>query len=155
LTTASVPSRAEILLELTEEEAGESGHKGHAAWLASGLKIQEMQYGFHSFLSKKSNFDTKKMHRLLLQALVRKIGSHLTPDQKRDIVLRHSWLQDKVDTFQNQAGSMLHAVSNDAMTPGLMTIHKKYTPVSNLMVLVKKMMMGTIWLLKNTIKCNC
>jgi hypothetical protein len=44
---------------------------------------------------------------------VRKIGSHPTPDQKRDIVLRRSRLQDKVDTFQKQAGSMLHVVSND------------------------------------------
>src|SRR3981081_2890470 len=40
---ASVPSRAEILLELTEKEIGTSGHRGHTAWLASGLKIQEMQ----------------------------------------------------------------------------------------------------------------
>ncbi|KAI0260401.1 hypothetical protein BGY98DRAFT_929679, partial [Russula aff. rugulosa BPL654] len=38
-----LPSRAEILLELTKEEIDASGHKGHAAWLASGLKIQEMQ----------------------------------------------------------------------------------------------------------------
>jgi len=36
------------------------------------------------------------------------------PDQKRDIALRHSRLQDKVDGFQEQAGSMLHAASNDA-----------------------------------------
>jgi hypothetical protein len=55
-----------------------------------------------------------KTHRLSLQALVRKIGSHPTLDQKRDITLRHSRLQDKVDTFQKQAGSMLHIVSNDA-----------------------------------------
>jgi hypothetical protein len=54
-----------------------------------------------------------KTHRLLLQALVRKIGSYPTPDQKRDITLRHSQLQDKVDTFQKQAGSMLHIVSDD------------------------------------------
>jgi hypothetical protein len=43
---------------LTEKEIGESGHKGNAAWLASGLKIQEMQYGFGSFLSKTSDFDS-------------------------------------------------------------------------------------------------
>jgi len=49
---ASAPSRAEILLELTEKEIGASGHQGHAAWLASGLKIQEMQYDFDSFLRK-------------------------------------------------------------------------------------------------------
>jgi hypothetical protein len=36
------------------------------------------------------------------------------PDQKRDVALRRSWLQDKVDAFQKQAGSMLHAISNDA-----------------------------------------
>ena len=36
------------------------------------------------------------------------------PDQKRDIALRCSWLQDKVDAFQRQAGSILHAVANDA-----------------------------------------
>ena len=104
----------EILLELTEKEIGASGHKGYAAWLARRLKIQEIQYGFGSFLSKTSDFDTEKIRRLLLQALVRNIGSHPTPDQKRDIALRCSQLQDKVDTFQNQAGSMLHAVSNDA-----------------------------------------
>jgi hypothetical protein len=108
-----VPSRAEILLELTEKEVGTSGHKGHAAWLASGFKIQEIQYGFGSFLSKTSDFDTKNIHRLSLQALVRNIGSHPTPDQKRDITLRRSRLQDKVDAFQNQAGNMLHAVTND------------------------------------------
>jgi hypothetical protein len=45
---------------------------------------------------------------------VRKIGSHPTPDQKRDIALRRSQLQDKVDTFQRQAGSILHTVSNDS-----------------------------------------
>jgi hypothetical protein len=99
---------------LTENEIGTSGHKGHATWLASGLKFQEMQYGFGRFLSKTSDFDTNKICRLSLQALVRKIGSHPTPDQKKDIVLRRSQLQDKIDAFQKQAGSMLHAVSNKA-----------------------------------------
>jgi len=65
------------------------------------------------FLSKTSNIDTKKICRLSLQALVRKIGSHPTPDQKRDIALRRSRLQDRIDIFQRQAGSMLHAISND------------------------------------------
>jgi hypothetical protein len=54
------------------------------------------------------------MSRLSLQAQVRKIGAHPTPDQKRDIALRRSQLQDKVDAFQKQAGSIFHAVSNDA-----------------------------------------
>jgi hypothetical protein len=99
---------------LTENEIATSGHKGHATWLASGLKIQEMQYGFGRFLRKTFNFDAKTLSRLSLQALVRKIGSHPTPDQKRDIVLRRSQLQDKVDAFQKQAGSTLHAVSNEA-----------------------------------------
>jgi hypothetical protein len=40
---SSVPSQADILLELMEKEIRASGHKGHAAWLGSGLKIQEMQ----------------------------------------------------------------------------------------------------------------
>ena len=57
---------------------------------------------------------TRKICRLLLQALVRKIGAHPTPDQKRDIALRHSQIQDKVDAFQKQAGSVLHTVSSDA-----------------------------------------
>lgn len=57
---------------------------------------------------------TPRICRLSLQALVRKIGTHPMPDQKRDIALRRSQLQDKVDAFQKQAGSMLHAVSNDA-----------------------------------------
>ena len=44
---------------------------------------------------------------------MRKVGSQPTPDQKKDISLRHSRLQDKVDAFQRQAGNILHAVSND------------------------------------------
>jgi hypothetical protein len=31
---------------LTEKEIGGSGQKGHVAWVASGLKIQEIQYDF-------------------------------------------------------------------------------------------------------------
>ncbi len=73
-----------------------------------------MQYGFSSFLTKAPDFDTEKICRLSLQALVRKIGSHPTPDQKRDITSRRSQLQDKVYEFQKQAGSILHTVSNDA-----------------------------------------
>jgi len=45
---------------LTENEIGMSGHMGHATWLANGLKIQEMQYGFGRFLSKTFNFDANK-----------------------------------------------------------------------------------------------
>ena len=73
-----------------------------------------MQYGFGSFLCKNFDFNTNKMHRLSLQALVRKTGSHPTLDQKRDIILKRSRIQEKVDAFQMQAESMLHAVSNDA-----------------------------------------
>jgi len=98
---------------LTEKEIDISGHKGHAAWIAMGLKVQEMQYGFSSFLSEIYGSDTKKINRLLLQVLVRKLGSYPTPDQKMDITLRHSQLQVKVDGFQKQAGSILHTVSND------------------------------------------
>ena len=67
-----------------------------------------------SFLSKIFDFDTNKIHRLSLQALVRKVGTQPTPDQKKDVALRRSRLQDKVDAFQRQAGYILHAVSNDA-----------------------------------------
>jgi hypothetical protein len=59
------------------------------------------------------DFDTEEICRLSLQALIRKIGSHPTLDQKRDIALKHSQLLDKVDAFQKQAGSMLHAVSSE------------------------------------------
>src|SRR6267154_643237 len=54
------------------------------------------------------------MRRLSLHALARKIGPHPTPNQKRDITLRRSRLQDKVDSFQKQAGTTLNDVSNDA-----------------------------------------
>ena len=57
---------------------------------------------------------TKKIHRLSLQALVRKIGSCPTPDKEREIALKRSRIQDKVDAFQKQAGSVLTAVSSDA-----------------------------------------
>jgi hypothetical protein len=35
------------------------------------------------------------------------------PDQQRDIALKRSWLQEKVDTFQKQAASVLNTVSSD------------------------------------------
>jgi hypothetical protein len=44
---------------------------------------------------------------------VRGVGSQPTPDQKKDIALRHLQLQDKVDVFQRQAENILHAISND------------------------------------------
>ena len=101
---------------MTKKEIGISIHKGHAVWLASRLKFQEMQYGFSSYLSKTCGSDMKKIYRLLLQALVRsmrKLGSHPTLDQKMDITLKCSQLQDKVDGFLKQARSILHTVSND------------------------------------------
>lgn len=58
-------------------------------------------------------FDRKKTHRLHLQALVRKIGSVSTPVQQRDIALKRSRLQEKVDAFQRQAAKLLSAVSSD------------------------------------------
>ncbi|KAI9445916.1 hypothetical protein H4582DRAFT_2052055 [Lactarius indigo] len=84
-----LPSRADILLELTEKEIDTSGRKGHVAWLASGLRIQETQ--------------------LSLKALVRKIGSLPTPDQQRDITLKRARLQERVDTFQKQAANFIGA----------------------------------------------
>lgn len=54
-----------------------------------------------------------KQHRLHLQALVRKIGSCPTPVQQRDIALKHSQLQKKVDEFQKQAAKLLNAVSGN------------------------------------------
>ncbi|KAH9173120.1 hypothetical protein EDB89DRAFT_2114027 [Lactarius sanguifluus] len=87
-----LPSWAEILLELTEKEIDTSGRKGHVAWLASGLRIQETQ--------------------LSLQALVRKIGTLPTPDQQRDITLKHAQLQERIDTFQKQTANFIHASAN-------------------------------------------
>ncbi|KAH9013467.1 hypothetical protein EDB85DRAFT_1876985 [Lactarius pseudohatsudake] len=49
------PSRAEILLDLTEKEIEGSAHKGQATWLSNGLKIQETQYVFGTFPSETSD----------------------------------------------------------------------------------------------------
>ncbi|KAH9170154.1 hypothetical protein EDB89DRAFT_1908022 [Lactarius sanguifluus] len=84
-----LPSWAEILLELTEKEIDTSGRKGHVAWLASGLRIQETQ--------------------LSLQALVRKIRTLPTPDQQMDITLKCARLQERIDTFQKQTANFIHA----------------------------------------------
>ena len=118
-----------------------------------GLKVQEMQYGFSSSLSEIYGSDTKKINRLSLQALVRKLRSHPTPDQKTDITLRRSQLQVKVDRFQKQAGSIHHTVSNDADDSWADAIQEEYTLARNLMALVKKMM-GLIQPPRNAIKRN-
>ena len=43
---------------------------------------------------------------------MRKIGSHPTPDQQRDITLKRARLQDRVDAFQKQAANFIRAVSD-------------------------------------------
>ncbi|KAF8266109.1 hypothetical protein EI94DRAFT_1701995 [Lactarius quietus] len=85
------PSHAGILLELTEKEIGASGCERHATWIGTGLKIQEMQVS--------------------CQALVKKIGSHSTPDQQREVAVKRAQLQERVDTFHKQAANILQAVS--------------------------------------------
>jgi hypothetical protein len=42
---------------------------------------------------------------------VRKIGSHQTLDQQRDIALKRARLQERVETFQKQAVNILQAAS--------------------------------------------
>jgi hypothetical protein len=67
---------------------------------------------FGTFLADVSDCGCTKKQRLSLQALVKKIGSHPTPDQQRDITLRRARLQERVDTFQKQAANFIHAVSD-------------------------------------------
>jgi hypothetical protein len=43
---------------------------------------------------------------------VRRTGSHPTPDQQRDIVLKRTRLQERVDAFQKQAANFLQAASD-------------------------------------------
>ena len=42
---------------------------------------------------------------------MRKIGTHPTPDQQRDITLNCAQLQERIDTFQKQAASFIHAAA--------------------------------------------
>lgn len=44
---------------------------------------------------------------------MRKIGSHPTPDQQRDIALKRARLHDRVDTFHRQAANILQAASEE------------------------------------------
>jgi hypothetical protein len=53
-----------------------------------------------------------KKHRLSLQALARKFGPLPTYNQQRDIALKRSRLQERVDTFQKQAVKLLNTVSS-------------------------------------------
>jgi hypothetical protein len=46
---------------LTEKEIRTFGNNGHTAWLSSGLKIQEMQYGFGTSSSDISDSDCAKI----------------------------------------------------------------------------------------------
>ncbi|KAH9048382.1 hypothetical protein EDB84DRAFT_1434385 [Lactarius hengduanensis] len=113
--------RSEVAM--SKEGNRSSGHKGHATWLGSGLKIQEMQ--------------------LSLQALVRKIRSHPTPDQQRDIALKRARLQERVDAFQKQAANILQASPTRKIS------------ASNLMALVKEMtMMSALRLPKKMMNCK-
>jgi hypothetical protein len=53
-----------------------------------------------------------KKHRLSLQALARKLGPLPTYNQQRDIALKRSRLQERVDAFQKQAVKLLNTVSS-------------------------------------------
>jgi hypothetical protein len=55
---------------------------------------------------------TRRSRRLSLQAFVRKIGSHPTPDQQKDIALKRARLQDRVDAHQRQAATILQAAGD-------------------------------------------
>ena len=43
---------------------------------------------------------------------MRKTGSHLTPDQQRDIALKQAQLQERADAFQKQAANILQTASD-------------------------------------------
>ena len=49
--------------------------------------------------------------RLSLQALVRKVGSRPSLDQKRDIAMKRARLQERIDAFQRQAANVFQAVT--------------------------------------------
>jgi hypothetical protein len=44
--------------------------------------------------------------------LARKIGTHPTPDQQRDITLNCVHLPERIDTFQKQAANFIHAAAS-------------------------------------------
>ncbi|KAI9436339.1 hypothetical protein H4582DRAFT_1816946 [Lactarius indigo] len=86
------PSRAEILLELTQKETEGSSHKGHAVWLSSGLKIQESHANLPVYL------------RVFTEA---RTWTSASSSQRRDITLKRARLQVRVDAFQKQAANIL------------------------------------------------
>ena len=49
--------------------------------------------------------------RLSFQALVRRVGSRPSPDQKIDIGTKQAHLQERIDTFQRQAANIIQAVT--------------------------------------------
>jgi hypothetical protein len=53
-----------------------------------------------------------KTCRFCFQAMVRKIGSHPTPDQQRDITVKWAHLQERVDAFQKQVANIFQAASD-------------------------------------------
>ncbi|THH26719.1 hypothetical protein EUX98_g7467 [Antrodiella citrinella] len=81
----SGPTRADMQLELAQEEKGDL--VGAAAWLASGLKIEETQ--------------------LAVAASARALPKGATVQQRAELVTMQKQLQNRIDIFQQKANLFL------------------------------------------------
>ncbi|KAF8273372.1 hypothetical protein EI94DRAFT_1696667 [Lactarius quietus] len=87
------------------ESINASANPAHVAtWTAEEMLAQQKQA---DDVTAMDIYDIK-----LKRSLARKIGTHPTPYQQRDITLRCAQLQEKIDTFQKQAANFIHAAAN-------------------------------------------
>ncbi|KAF8268583.1 hypothetical protein EI94DRAFT_1700161 [Lactarius quietus] len=86
------PSLAEIQQKLILEESGDPTTHGQTSWIASGIRIQELQ--------------------LAIKYQLRTSGTNITTDATVHIDNKRTHLQRLVDTFQHQADSFILAHSH-------------------------------------------
>ncbi|KAF8257631.1 hypothetical protein EI94DRAFT_1817279 [Lactarius quietus] len=90
--TVKAPFLAEIQQKLILEESGDPTTCGQTSWIASGIRIQELQ--------------------LAIKYQLRTSGSNITTDATVHIDNKRTRLQRLVDTFQHQADSFILAHSH-------------------------------------------
>lgn len=134
LISLEVPSCADIQHQLILEESKDISKHGQTNWIASGIKIQELQLvheGLSIFIELISG------SRLAIRYQLQTHGSKLTTQDMQAIENKQAHLQQLIDMFEHQADTfLLHQGSMDGLDKDLDILflddYDQYDHVDNL-----------------------
>lgn len=98
------PGKVDVQHDLADAEFELNVPLGCTAWIALGLKLEELQYEYltmHSFVL------SYHLSRLQLLNQVRKMNAHSTYDRQISLQAKRRRLQVKIDSFISQSGNFI------------------------------------------------